>query len=126
MRLGVRTSRLKTGDHRTEQDMIKLYIDTTDNTKVLVRLTIDGKEFVKEKKVEARSAQLVLPLIQQLLKENGLTPKSLEAIEVNEGPGSFTGTRVGVSIANALAFSFGIPVNNTKIKDGKTLVEPKY
>lgn len=106
--------------------MKKIYIDTTDNKKVFVRLTIDGKEFVKEKEVAARSAQLVLPLIEELLKEHSITVRMLDEVEVNEGPGSFTGVRVGVSIANALAFALGIPVNGTKIKDGKTLIEPKY
>lgn len=106
--------------------MVKVYIDTADNTKVLVRLTIDGQEFVKGKEVTARSAQLVLPFIDELLKEHNLTPKDLTEIEVNEGPGSFTGVRVGVSIANALAFGLNIPVNGTKIENGKTLIEPKY
>lgn len=106
--------------------MKKIYIDTTDNTKVLVRLMIDNQEFAKEKKVEARSAQLVLPLIDELLKEHSLMPKDLEKIEVNVGPGSFTGVRVGVSIANALAFALQIPVNETQITNGQTLIEPVY
>ena len=106
--------------------MIKIYIDTTDNTKVLVSLTIHGKEYRKEKKMEARSSQLVLPLIEELLAEHALTPHDIAEVAVNEGPGSFTGVRVGVSIANALAFGLGIPVNGTKIEEGKTLVEPTY
>jgi len=106
--------------------MKKIYIDTTDNTKILVRLTIDSQEFVKEQKVESRSAQLVLPLIDELLKEHSLTSEKIDEIEVNVGPGSFTGVRVGVSIANALAFALGIPVNKTKIIQGQTLIEPKY
>lgn len=106
--------------------MVKIFINTVDNTKVLVRLSIDNKEFVKEQKVAARSAQLVLPLIDELLKEHALKAQDVDAVEVYEGPGSFTGVRVGVSIANALAFSLGIPVNGTKIKKGKTRIEPKY
>jgi len=106
--------------------MKKIYIDTTDNTKVFVRLTVDDQEFVKEKKVEARSAQLVLPLVEELLKEHSLIPQELDEVEVHIGPGSFTGVRVGVSIANAFAFGLGIPVNKTKIIDGQTLIEPKY
>lgn len=106
--------------------MKKIYIDTTDNTKVLVQLSIGDKEFVKEKKVEARSAQLILPFIDELLNEHNLAPQELDEVEVNEGPGSFTGVRVGVSIANAFAFGLGIPVNKTKITNGQTLIEPKY
>ena len=106
--------------------MKKVYIDTTKNTKVVVRLTLDEQVYAKEKEVEVRSAQLVLPLIDELLKEHELTPKDLDGVEVNVGPGSFTGVRVGVSIANALAFGLGIPVNKTKIINGQTLVEPKY
>lgn len=106
--------------------MKTIYINTTDNKKVIVRLNIDGQEFTKEKVVEARSAQLVLPLVEELLKENNLKPQDLTEIEVNEGPGSFTGVRVGVSIANALAFSLQIRVNGTKVQNGKTLIEPKY
>ena len=40
----------------------------------------------------------------------------LEGIEVETGPGSFTGLRVGVSVANALGYSLGIPVNGKKIE----------
>jgi tRNA threonylcarbamoyladenosine biosynthesis protein TsaB len=40
--------------------------------------------------------------------------KDLAKIQVKTGPGSFTGLRVGVSTANALGFSLGIPVNGKK------------
>lgn len=106
--------------------MKKIYIDTTDNTNVVVRLGLDGKEFIKEKKVAARSAQLVLPLIDELVKEHTVNIHDIQEVEVHVGPGSFTGTRVGVSIANAIAFALGIPVNKTKIIAGKTLIEPQY
>ena len=106
--------------------MKKIYIDTTDNTRVLVRLTIDDETYTKEKGVETRSAQLVLPLIDELLKEHSLTPHDLDEVEVSVGPGSFTGVRVGVTIANALAFTLDIPINKTKIVHGKTQIQPKY
>ena len=106
--------------------MNKIYIDTIDNKKILVKLITDDTEFVKEKEVEARSAQLVLPLIDELLTEHRLTPQDLTDIEVNEGPGSFTGVRVGIAVAQALAFGLNIPVNGKKIENGKTKIEPKY
>lgn len=106
--------------------MVTIYIDTTDNKKVIVRLTTEKGEETVEELLESKKAQVVLPIIHDLLKKHGLTPKNITAIEVNEGPGSFTGVRVGVSIANALAFGLTIPVNGTKIDKGKTLIEPKY
>lgn len=106
--------------------MTKIYIDTTDNKKVLVKLVKESKTFVKEELVGARSSQRVLPLIESLMQEHNLTVKNIDAIEVNEGPGSFTGVRVGVAIANAMAFGLGIPVNQTSITAGRTRIEPKY
>ncbi|KPJ70104.1 hypothetical protein AMJ51_02590, partial [Microgenomates bacterium DG_75] len=62
-------------------------------------------------------------LIDQVLKEEKKSLKSLTEIEVNLGPGSFTGLRVGVSVANALAWALKIPINGKKVGQ---LVEPKY
>ncbi|MFH1536127.1 MAG: hypothetical protein ABIC96_03620 [Patescibacteria group bacterium] len=40
----------------------------------------------------------------------------MRGIEVETGPGSFTGLRVGVSVANALGFALNIPVNGKKME----------
>lgn len=61
-------------------------------------------------------SQVLLPLIEKLLNQNNLEYKDLIGIEVTTGPGSFTGLRVGVSVANALGYSLGIPVNNKEIE----------
>lgn len=88
-----------------------LIIDTTDSKKIAVGLKIDGNEYRKEQAFEKNSTQAVLPIIEQLLKENNLTVKDIQAIEVSRGPGSYTGIRVGLAIANALSFTLGISVN---------------
>lgn len=72
------------------------------------------KKFIKEK-TDNLSSQNLLPLIEKLLQQEKLLLKDLGAIEVNAGPGSFTGTRVGVSVANALGWALKIPVNGQKI-----------
>jgi len=46
--------------------------------------------------------------------------QEIKEIKVNVGPGSFTGTRVGVAVANALGFALSIKVN------GKKMVKPVY
>ncbi|HBQ51259.1 TPA: hypothetical protein DD690_04750 [Candidatus Daviesbacteria bacterium] len=69
-------------------------------------------------------SQVLLPLIVKLFRtyNPGLSSQfqsgigKLKAIEVETGPGSFTGLRVGVSVANALGFALNIPVNEKKIE----------
>lgn len=106
--------------------MTTLFIDTSDNKKIRVHLSIDGKSYIKEETVSARSSQKVLPVINTLLKDHMILPKDITSIEVNEGPGSFTGVRVGVAIGNAFAYVLGIPINGKSIISGKSSVEPKY
>jgi tRNA threonylcarbamoyladenosine biosynthesis protein TsaB len=52
----------------------------------------------------------VMPTIEQLMKECGIKPKELEKIVVAMGPGSYTGVRIGVTIAKTLAWSLQIPL----------------
>lgn len=55
-------------------------------------------------------ASLLTLYIEELLKESGLKPKDLEAVAVSKGPGSFTGLRIGVSVAKGIAYAASIPV----------------
>lgn len=48
--------------------------------------------------------------IAQILKQNNLTPKDLDAVAVSMGPGSYTGLRIGVSAAKGLAYNLEIPL----------------
>lgn len=59
----------------------------------------------------------LLSTINGILKNNKLKLENLKGILVNQGPGSFTGTRVGVTVANTLAWSLDIPVYG--YKDGE-------
>lgn len=52
----------------------------------------------------------VLENIEKLLKKTKKSLKDIKSILVNRGPGSFTGTRVGITVANTLAWSLDIPV----------------
>ncbi len=59
-------------------------------------------------------SQVLLSLIKKLLSKNKIEFKDLSSVEVEIGPGSFTGLKVGASVANALAFALKIPVNGKK------------
>lgn len=106
--------------------MTTLYIDTTNNQKVIVALTIDGKKDEIKKPLERKKAQIVLELVSDLLKKHELNLHEIDKINVNPGPGSFTGVRVGVSIANALSFALHIPVNDILVSQTEHVVEPLY
>lgn len=96
---------------------MRIYIDSTDNTKTLLR--INDKEFTRN--VESPRDQDVLGFLVHCLQEQNIKPEDIDDIEVNPGPGSFTGTRVGVAIANALGFGLDVKVNGSM-----TPVEPIY
>jgi len=93
--------------------MNTLIIDTTDNKKTTIKLKL-GEKVDELSGENIPKSQIALVLIDQLFKKNKIKPKDIDEIEVNTGPGSFTGTRVGVSIANALGFGLDIPINKKK------------
>ncbi len=50
---------------------------------------------------------VLLGMVHQLLSEAGLTVSELDAVAVGQGPGSFTGLRIGVGVAQGLAYGAG-------------------
>ncbi|MFN0073185.1 MAG: tRNA (adenosine(37)-N6)-threonylcarbamoyltransferase complex dimerization subunit type 1 TsaB [Chloroflexota bacterium] len=51
----------------------------------------------------------LLPMIERMLDLAGIERESLQAVGVARGPGSYTGVRVGITVARVLAFALGIP-----------------
>ncbi len=48
--------------------------------------------------------------LDELLKRNGKTLHDVQGLVCYQGPGSFTGLRIGLSVANALAYALNIPI----------------
>ena len=104
-----------------------LHINTKDQKIITVTLKKDGEIISSLTEENEYGSQVLLPLIIRLLRtyrpgvstqihSGSVDWKMVEGIEVETGPGSFTGLKVGVSVANALGFSLGIPVNGKKIE----------
>lgn len=76
-----------------------------------VALTRDGVlEFDIDDKSGMKHAELLAPFIERALEEVKRKEWKLDAVAVGIGPGSYTGLRIGLSMAKGLAFSLGIPL----------------
>lgn len=100
---------------------MKLFIDTSSSEKIIVG--IDGKKYETDARKE--KAQKLLPFIDELLKKKNLKVEDISEIKVNTGPGSFTGLRVGVSVANTLGWVLGVLVNGKDLRKGE-IVDIRY
>ncbi len=92
--------------------MNTLYIDTHD--KDLILAIYQNEKLLKIKKMEnARELSIhCIPLLIDLFNSCNLTVKEIHDIVVVNGPGSFTGVRLGVTIAKTLAFTLNIPIRS--------------
>jgi len=100
-----------------------LFIDTTDSARTIIGLEYSGKRYEKSGTGGSQKSQAVLPLIHDLLAQQKITLSQLTAIEVNPGPGSYTGIRIGIAVARMLGVLLGIAVNNTS---ATATIEPIY
>lgn len=89
-----------------------LSIDTKNQKKITVALKKEGKMVASLDDENERGSEVLLPLIVKLLGFQKIGFGDLTGIEVETGPGSFTGLRVGASVAQALGFALEIPVND--------------
>lgn len=86
-----------------------LAIDTT-SVRCSAGVLLDGKIHTRSSDRERQAAQLILPMIDDLMASVGSSLADLEGIAVAAGPGSFTGIRIGIGVAQGLGMSLSIPV----------------
>ncbi len=87
-----------------------LFIDTHDK-KVLIILFKDGKIIIKEDlETKNKHSEVAMPTIDKVLKDSNVDIRDVSNIIVVNGPGSFTGERIAVTIAKTFAYSLKIPV----------------
>lgn len=87
--------------------MKMLAISTSSKIASVAIMNDDGSiAMLKDDSLKPHSV-LLMPMIEKLLAQNDAELADIDMIAVDLGPGSFTGVRIGVSAANALAFALG-------------------
>jgi tRNA threonylcarbamoyladenosine biosynthesis protein TsaB len=76
-----------------------------------VSLAVDGVSIAARETFEEKShAARLTVFIEEILKEQALQIRDLDAVAIGKGPGSYTGLRIGVSTATGLCYGGGIPL----------------
>ena len=86
-----------------------LAIDTSTSFLSLA-LRANGKTLVRHNEVGNRQSELILPQTGELFAESGIGAADLGAIVYAQGPGAFTGLRIGIGVAQGLAAPFATPL----------------
>ena len=97
--------------------MISLFFDTS--SKNLTVYLVKDNNILYEKELETTNdhSKYLVPFIDEALKINNIESKDINKVYVVNGPGSFTGTRIGVTVGKVFAYSIGvkvIPVSSLK------------
>ena len=87
-----------------------LAIDTATEA-CSVALSGIGDAILERFKIESGGhSNLVLPMVDDVLVEAGISRTDLDGIAYDSGPGSFTGIRIGLSVAQGFALAFDLPL----------------
>ncbi|GAA3403047.1 tRNA (adenosine(37)-N6)-threonylcarbamoyltransferase complex dimerization subunit type 1 TsaB [Paenibacillus hodogayensis] len=98
-------------EHNRAAGISRLLAIDTSTAMLTVALSIEGELIAERSSMAERNHSIqLLPEIETLLGEAGLAPSELDAVAVGTGPGSYTGVRIGVTVAKTFAWALGIPV----------------
>ncbi len=92
--------------------MITLYIDTHTAVIVLALYKDEVLMDLEMSEEQRDHSQKCMPMLIQFLEKNQVSVHEVSDIVVVNGPGSFTGVRLGVTIAKTLSYTLGIPIRS--------------
>lgn len=90
--------------------MIWLGIDTA-NAPLSVAIVKEGRVLAETvQNIKITHSVGAMPAVEELFAKANITPSQIDAVAVSEGPGSYTGVRIGVTIAKTLAWTLKKPL----------------
>jgi len=89
---------------------MKLLAFDTSTDACTVAVMVDQQVLADHRLVSQKQGELLLPMIDELMAEAGLTAGNLDALVFGRGPGSFTGVRIGVATAQGIALGADVGV----------------
>lgn len=87
-----------------------LVIDTCTSSLIISIIQNDKILAIHEEKLNSDMSTKIIPVMQELFNNLNMEPKDIDKILVAVGPGSFTGIRIGVTVAKTFAWSLNIPI----------------
>ncbi|MGC1390135.1 MAG: tRNA (adenosine(37)-N6)-threonylcarbamoyltransferase complex dimerization subunit type 1 TsaB [Bacteroidales bacterium] len=85
-------------------------LETATNLCSVALCDKSGVISLKESNESKSHASMLTILIEDIFRDVGIRARDLEAIAVSKGPGSYTGLRIGVSVAKGIAYGASIPL----------------
>jgi len=91
-----------------------LCLETATNLCSVALCDNDGVVSLRESDESKSHASMLTVFIEEIFKHNGIRARDLSAVAVSKGPGSYTGLRIGVSVAKGIAYAATIPLIATE------------
>lgn len=103
---------------------MKILAFETSSAVSSIALRAGNETFAQTLPEQRQQIKQILPVIDQLLEQAGLNLKQIDGLALSNGPGSFTGLRVGLGVVQGLALAHDIPV--TAVSSLQALAQKLY
>ena len=103
-----------------------LYLDTSSS--YLYTGVVENESLLTERKIrfdKDLSTKALVTMV-EMLEEKSLKPSDIDKIILVNGPGSFTGCRIGITIAKTYAWSLNIPISVISSLEAMALIDDEY
>jgi len=101
---------MKSPNNMERETVVNLLALDASTEACSVALTFNGKIYSRFELCPQSHSMLLLPMVDEVLKEANCHLTDLDGLVFGQGPGSFTGVRIGIGVAQGLAFSANLPL----------------